>query len=248
MKDLQEQVEEQNNTIDNKDLQIVKLKFQLEEIKKIKKLEENPPSSCIPFGSSTGVHRIKALGIDSFDVLCDSQTAGDGWTVIQQRLDGKENFTRNWAAYRNGFGSFDGDFFLGLEKIHRLTSERRHILHIHMEHFNGTIHFVQYDHFNVSSVDEHYELNRLGQFSGNTTYNTLRMHINQKFTTYDRDNDISGNYNCADHNGGWWYTNCVHANLNGLFFNESVKNKRSMHWNDFDALRRVKMSIRPKID
>ncbi|XP_051860800.1 angiopoietin-related protein 1-like [Drosophila albomicans] len=74
------------------------------------------------------------------------------------------------------------------------------------------------------------------------------MHINQKFTTYDRDNDISGSYNCADHNGGWWYTSCVHANLNGLFFNESVKNYRSMHWKDFDALRRVKMLIRPKID
>lgn len=70
----------------------------------------------------------------TFQVLCNSKIAGPGWTVIQQRMNGAENFYRNWASYRNGFGELrGGEFFLGLEKIHRLTAEQPHELYIYME-------------------------------------------------------------------------------------------------------------------
>ena len=39
-----------------------------------------------------------------------------------------------------------------------------------------------------------------------------------EFTTYDRDNDLYGNANCAErYTGAWWYGACHWANLNGLY-------------------------------
>ncbi|KAK3103730.1 hypothetical protein FSP39_021429 [Pinctada imbricata] len=36
------------------------------------------------------------------------------------------------------------------------------------------------------------------------------------FTTYDADNDIQPNVNCAvAHSGAWWHSDCGNTNLNG---------------------------------
>ncbi|KAH8300032.1 hypothetical protein KR044_008746, partial [Drosophila immigrans] len=99
------------------------------EIKKIEKRAHNTiPSNCIAYEKYPGVHEIKIDSVDPFKVLCDSQLAGPGWIVIQQRIGGSRNFNRDLAAYREGFGSMESDFFLGLEKIHLLTKSRRHEL------------------------------------------------------------------------------------------------------------------------
>ncbi|KAH8416937.1 hypothetical protein KR222_007193, partial [Zaprionus bogoriensis] len=110
------------------------------------------------------------------------------WTVIQQRINGRENFKRSWAEYQQGFGSYDGDFFLGLNKIHRLTEDGSNELFIYMERFDGTSFYAFYDDFAISGVEDYYRLLLLGQFQGNTD-NWFSDHVNAKFTTYDMDND-----------------------------------------------------------
>jgi len=47
----------------------------------------------------------------------------NNWIILMHRFDGSLNFNRNWIDYRNGFGDIgQGEFWLGNEKIHRLTN------------------------------------------------------------------------------------------------------------------------------
>ena len=68
-----------------------------------------------------------------FDVYCDHKTAGGEWTVIQKRLDGSVDFYRGWADYKRGFGNLNGEFWLGLDKMHQLTKAGRNIIRIELE-------------------------------------------------------------------------------------------------------------------
>ena len=53
------------------------------------------------------------------------------------------------------------------------------------------------------------------------------------FTTYDRDNDQRSDYNCAEqYKGAWWYYNCYHSNLNGLYL-PGQSSTRSANWQHF---------------
>ena len=58
---------------------------------------------------------------------CDQTTAGGGWTVFQKRLDGSVDFYHGWADYKNGFGNLNGEFWLGLDKISRLTNTKNRL-------------------------------------------------------------------------------------------------------------------------
>ena len=47
----------------------------------------------------------------------------NNWIVLMHRIDGSLDFYRNWTEYRNGFGEIGrGEFWLGNEKVHRLTN------------------------------------------------------------------------------------------------------------------------------
>ena len=65
------------------------------------------------------------------------KTAGGGWTVFQKRLDGSVNFFRGWTEYKNGFGHLKGEYWLGLDKIHRLTKAQRNKLRVDLEDTKG---------------------------------------------------------------------------------------------------------------
>ena len=48
----------------------------------------------------------------------------NNWIVLLDRFDGSLDFNRSWDEYRNGFGNIGrGEFWLGNEKIHRLTNK-----------------------------------------------------------------------------------------------------------------------------
>ncbi|CAB4000720.1 Hypothetical predicted protein, partial [Paramuricea clavata] len=71
----------------------------------------------------TGVYTIDPDGQGDFQVRCDmTSTPGKGWTIFQRRVDGSVDFYRNWTEYKNGFGKLTDEFWLGLDKIHRLSA------------------------------------------------------------------------------------------------------------------------------
>uniref|UniRef100_A0A6P4EMW1 Fibrinogen-like protein 1 n=1 Tax=Drosophila rhopaloa TaxID=1041015 RepID=A0A6P4EMW1_DRORH len=105
----------------------------------------------------------KLRGLDPFKVPC--ATSPPGWTVIQRRFDGSENFNRTWDEYKNGFGDVSGEFFIGLEKLHRMAETRPLELYIKLGTVNGTTTYAQYDDFKIGSEKEYYKLKNIGKYS-----------------------------------------------------------------------------------
>ena len=111
------------------------------------------------------MYTIKPDNLSAFDVFCDQTTAGGGWTVFQKRLDGSVDFYLNWSHYKVGFGDLNGEFWLGLEKLHRLTSDDSSMLRVDLEDFEWNTAYAEYNMFGVMSENTMYKLN-LGNYSG----------------------------------------------------------------------------------
>ncbi|XP_066210156.1 fibroleukin [Saccopteryx leptura] len=199
----------------------------------------------------------------SFEVYCDMDTTGGGWTVLQARLDGSTNFTRTWRDYKVGFGNLRREFWLGNDKIHLLTKSKEMILRIDLEDFNGVKLYALYDQFYVANEFLRYRLH-VGNYNG-TAGDALHFskHYNHDmkfFTTPDRDNDRYPSGNCGlYYSSGWWFDACLSANLNGKYYHQKYKGVRNgIFWGTWpgvneahpagykSSFKEVKMMIRPK--
>ncbi|KXJ05287.1 Fibrinogen-like protein A [Exaiptasia diaphana] len=116
-------------------------------------------------GKKSGVYKVNPDGKGEFKVYCDQKIAGGGWTVFQRRKDGSVDFFRGWVDYKNGFGDHNGEFWLGLDKIHRLTHQTRNRLRVEIEDTKGKSAYAEYDFFDVTSERSKYKLS-LGTYSG----------------------------------------------------------------------------------
>ena len=163
---------------------------------------------------TSGVYTIQPDDQPAFQAYCDMETDGGGWTVFQHRMDGSVDFYRNWTDYEQGFGNLSGEFWLGLDKIHCMTSTATE-LRVDLREFEGNSTYAQYTHFSVGDSASNYILSVSG-YSG-TAGDSLAYQNGQKFTTRDQDNDAAGD-NCAQrYKGAWWYNGCHNSNLNGLY-------------------------------
>ncbi|XP_074554154.1 fibrinogen-like 2a [Halichoeres trimaculatus] len=200
----------------------------------------------------------------TFEVFCDMETYGGGWTVIQQRLDGSVSFNRTWTEYKKGFGNLRGEFWLGNDHIHLMTKAKDMILRIELEDFEGVREYAKYDQFYVANEFLRYRLSVSG-YSGTAgnaiSFNKHFNHDQKFFSTPDRDNDMYPSGNCgAYYSSGWWFDACMSANLNGKYYHKRYKGVRNgIFWGTWhnmtteyyptnyrQAFKTVKMMIRPK--
>ena len=111
------------------------------------------------------MYKIDPDGLGEFEVYCDHKTSGEGWTVFQKRQDGSVDFFGAWDAYKRGFGNLNGEFWLGLDKIHRLTVSSSNKLRVDFEDIHGNTAFAEYISVTVASERAKYQLS-LGKYSG----------------------------------------------------------------------------------
>ncbi|KAH8263537.1 hypothetical protein KR044_010272, partial [Drosophila immigrans] len=150
-----------------------------------------------------GAQEIQIGNEKPFHVRCD----GDGWMIIQQRINGAQEFNKSWQEYVDGFGDLQGDFFIGLEKLHLITSSTRYKLNVSIA-FNwykdgSGRHDVQYDDFRIGNSGSSYELESIGKFSGSPGMNAFVGNEKPKFSTYDK-NYPHWAKDLGDI-GGWWF-------------------------------------------
>ena len=119
------------------------------------------------------------------------------------------DFYREWAEYKNGFGVIDGEFFIGLDKLHSLTSTLKPVeLWIQLQDFENRIYNIKYNNFQVGNETENYKLIKVGNYNG-ILGDSFTQHVGFSFTTKDRDNDVNPYGNCAEaYTGAWWFHNC----------------------------------------
>ncbi|KAM8717898.1 hypothetical protein ACLKA7_004576 [Drosophila subpalustris] len=256
---LRKELEHQKKDGIDKESQIQSLKTRIEslkeELKQQKKDEVNKDSSSrtqshyCTAAKSSGIYEILLPKFSSlpFKVACDAETRGGGWTIFLRRMDGSVNFYRNWTEYQKGFGDLNGEFFMGLDKLHALTAERSQELLVVLEDFEGENRFEMYDKFAIGGENELYALHTLGNASG-TAGDSLLRHLGMPFSTFDRDNDKHFT-NCAEYNtGAWWYNQCYDSNLAGKYKEHNHNGVIWYHFRGWDhSLKRAVMMIRPII-
>ncbi|XP_044076808.1 angiopoietin-related protein 3-like [Siniperca chuatsi] len=195
----------------------------------------NLPSDCSELFNRgervSGVYAIRPNGTEPFMAFCD-MSKDHGATVIQRRMDGSVNFDQIWEKYENGFGDFQGEFWLGLRKIHSLTAQGNSVLHIHLEDWKQGRHFIEY-RFHLNGPESNYAIH-LTHLSGDLP-DPMSNHTGMMFSTKDRDNDNHQDCNCAhNYTGGWWFNACGDANLNGRYFPMRPKGRserrRGIQW------------------
>ncbi|KAI8481389.1 microfibril-associated glycoprotein 4-like [Branchiostoma floridae x Branchiostoma belcheri] len=210
-------------------------------------------------GIPSGPWRIKPDDMEtSVKVYCEMTTDHGGWTVIQNRFDGSLNFYRRLWDYRDGFGDIEGEHWLGLKVLHKLTGgDTNYELRIEMQDWDGNTAWAKYDTFKIAGEREKYRLTVSG-YQGNAS-DALVHSSKCKFSTRQEDNDLSGARNCAEEQGGgWWYCFCERSgsNLNGPYFKPAHYRKEThtglgVYWKGWKThsrhplIKATRMMIRP---
>ena len=150
-----------------------------------------------------------------------------GWIIIHQHPGYTFSWNLPWADYKAGFGSIDDNFWLGLERMHLLTSSQPYRLRVEVQKRSSNLWYsAEYWSFKIGDeLSDKYRLELSGhsgdapdalQYEGDQNGNGLfgsYYHNGMKFTTFDRDNDLFSP-NCATYRrGGWWYNECYWACL-----------------------------------
>jgi len=149
------------------------------------------------------------------------------WIIIHQHLGDTFDWQLPWADYKAGFGSINADFWIGLEKVHLLTSSQPYRLRVEVQERSTNLWYsAEYWLFKVGDeLNDKYRLEVSGysgdagdalQYEGDDSGNGrfgCYYHNGMKFTTFDQDNDLFTENCTAGRDGGWWYNSCYWACL-----------------------------------
>lgn len=88
----------------------------------------------------------------------------DDWTVVGIQNSSSSEELNTLSTYQNGFNTPNGNYWIGLERLHRLTSNNFCDLYIQFD--DGKV--IKCDNFVVGSKEDKYRLKRVGCWTGDT--------------------------------------------------------------------------------
>uniref|UniRef100_A0A915Q7J5 Fibrinogen C-terminal domain-containing protein n=1 Tax=Setaria digitata TaxID=48799 RepID=A0A915Q7J5_9BILA len=164
-----------------------------------------------------------------FTAQCEMDLLGGGWTIIMQRFNTSLSFDKNILEYENGFSIDKSNFWIGLERMHQLTSRpqcsNELLLRLRTAR-NGQIILVRYSHFIVFEKLMDYRL----------TVNELAHGQLCPFVTSSEKECEGG--------GGWWRKGCQQRGVLTAL-NKAYGTYPGLNWNG-KRLSAVQMLIRPR--
>uniref|UniRef100_A0A803V3J4 Tenascin C n=1 Tax=Ficedula albicollis TaxID=59894 RepID=A0A803V3J4_FICAL len=196
--------------------------------------------------ATSGLYTIYLNGdrAQPLQVFCDMGEDGGGWMVFLRRQNGKQDFYKNWNTYVAGFGDPKDEFWIGLENLHKITSQGQYELRVDLRDKGDTAHAV-YERFSVGDAKSRYRL-RVDGYSG-TAGDSMTYHNGRSFSTFDKDHD-SAITNCAlSYKGAFWYKNCHRVNLMGRYGDNShSQGVNWFHWKGHEySIEFAEMKLRP---
>jgi len=227
--------------------------------KNIKDAKISRPGIGPNIPAKSGLYKIQPDPLQPpFLALCDMDTDGGGWTVIQNRYEGQIEFhKKNMRQYSQGFGNMAREFWLGLDKLSSLTTKSDQVqqLWIEITDFNDKTAFAKYDNFAIGDKFEQYRISLLDGFDGSAG-DSLILSQGQPFSTeFPRAAKRQG-CNVNDEVGGWWFPSMIcpsqSTNLNGRYMTAHLSQDLeglATFWNSFHgpkySLAKTKMMVRP---
>ena len=121
---------------------------------------------------------------------------GTAGTLFQRRVDGSEDFNRDWRRLRSWIRNVSGEFWLGNEFLHHLSTQYHYLLRVEVTDWFNRKYIAEYAGFEVDSKRNDFRLT-VEEFLGGNATDALTYHSGSKFTTTDKDNDESDGVNCA---------------------------------------------------
>ena len=142
------------------------------------------------------------------------------WITIHQKLDDTTDFNLYWSDYKAGFGIPGVNVWIGLERMHQMTSSTTpYRLRVEVQSsYNNLWYSAEYDSFLIDNEAGGYAIHVTGYHgdAGDAMQYLLGSVFYQngmKFSTRDFDNDLVPSGSCAIQYGvANWY-NCCHAFL-----------------------------------
>jgi hypothetical protein len=171
--------------------------------------------------------------------MCDQETNGGGWIIVQRRMDGSVDFHQNWNGYKLGFGNPDGEFWLGNDRIQRIASIYNQLL-IELQDKTNDTGFDLYQIL-IKPESKSYQLSVHDYYEGTAGHTLWPYFKLVGFLTYDRDyRDYAKHFR-----GGFWMNNW-HHNLNGQY----SANAHGINWyywkNSYHTeITKTEMKLRP---
>ena len=152
-------------------------------------------------------------------ILCDSETDGGGWIIVQRRVSGGVDFNRTWAEYKRGFGGLDTDFWIGNDILYNMTSSAIYELRFDLRYEDKVL-YARYATFSIGNEKDKYKL-KLGDYVEGNAGDSYMDQNGMKFSTVDQDNDLHSASCAIDNGGGWWFSGCGNMSINGIWDNNN---------------------------